>query len=214
MIRVALTFDAEHPDRPDCPPGVQEGIVAFLERHAINATFFMQGRWVQAYPDLARSIAGNGHLVGNHSFYHARLPLLSDAGLVEDVREAEQVIRELAGVDPRPWFRCPFGAGAYDDRVLSCLESMGYRDFEFDVPSTVDGHVVVGDWMPGQTGASVAGWVLDGIRRRGDEAVVVLHTWPAATLAALPEIVARLRDAGASFVRLDEIGLTAEAVQS
>jgi len=213
-MRVALTFDAEHPDRDECPPGVQEGIVAFLEEQAINATFFMQGRWVQAYPALARAIAGNGHLVGNHSFYHARLPLLTDAGLVEDVRGAEQIILELVGVDPRPWFRCPFGAGAYDDRVLGCLSSLGYRDFEFDVPSTVDGHVVVGDWHPGQTGASVARWVVDGILGHGDGAVVVLHSWPAATLAALPEIVMRLRHAGASFVRLDEIGLAAEAVQS
>ena len=56
---------------------------------------------------MARRIADAGHLVGSHSFYHARLPLLSDEGLATDMREAEAAIREHAGVDPRPWFRLP-----------------------------------------------------------------------------------------------------------
>ena len=30
----------------------------------IRATFFLQGRWAEAYPDVARSIAAAGHLVG------------------------------------------------------------------------------------------------------------------------------------------------------
>jgi peptidoglycan/xylan/chitin deacetylase (PgdA/CDA1 family) len=168
----------------------------------------MQGRWVQAYPDLARRIAAAGHLVGNHSFYHARLPLLSDTGLLEDISAAHEVIIETIGVDARPWFRCPFGAGTFDARVLRALGSLGYRDFEFDVPAVVDGSVVVGDWQPGQTGESVADWVVRGVVERGDPAVVVLHSWPAPTLAALPTIINRLRTAGATFVRLDEIEVT------
>lgn len=205
MIRVALTFDTEHPDRSACPPGVQEGIVSLLAMHAIKATFFLQGRWVQAYPNLANTIAKGGHLIGNHSFYHCRLPLLSDSGLREDIAAAEEAIVSITGVDPKPWFRCPFGAGANDPRVLGILESMGYKDYEFDVPAVVNEHVVVGDWQPDQTGASVAEWVTTGLLARGDGAVVVLHSWPAPTLKALPAIIDGLRRAGAEFVRLDEI---------
>jgi len=79
-FRVALTFDAEHPDRPH-RPGVTEEILDVLADRAVSATWFLQGRWVEAFPATARRVASDGHLVGNHSFYHARLPLLTDAGM-------------------------------------------------------------------------------------------------------------------------------------
>src|SRR5262249_19288122 len=104
-FRVALTFGAEHPDRPH-RPGVTEGLLDVLAERDVAATWFLQGRWVESAPALARRVAADGHLVGNHSFYHARLPLLLDEGLRTDIREAERVIREIVGVDPRPWFRC------------------------------------------------------------------------------------------------------------
>ena len=112
-MRVALTFDAEHPDRPGCAPGVAGAMVDVLEERGIRATFFMQGRWVEAYPETARRIVRAGHLIGNHSHYHTRMPLLSEAGLAADIAEAERVITEL-GTNPKPWFRCPWGDGWSD----------------------------------------------------------------------------------------------------
>jgi peptidoglycan/xylan/chitin deacetylase (PgdA/CDA1 family) len=112
--RVALTFDAEHPDRPAAGEGGTQRILDELERAQVRATFFVQARWAMANPSLVRRIADDGHLIGNHSTYHARMTLLSDDGLLEDVRAAGDTISEIAGVDPRPWFRCPFGDG-HDD---------------------------------------------------------------------------------------------------
>ena len=117
-FRVALTFDAEHPDRPT-RDGVAESILAALERTDVRATFFIQGRWAEAYPETARLIPGGGHLVGNHSNFHARMPLFSEAGLASDVRESETTIRDVTTVDPRPWFRCPFGAGHEWSRITA-----------------------------------------------------------------------------------------------
>ena len=54
-FRVALTFDAEHPDRPSTP-GVQERLLDLLARDAVASTFFIQGRWAEAYPATARRI--------------------------------------------------------------------------------------------------------------------------------------------------------------
>jgi peptidoglycan/xylan/chitin deacetylase (PgdA/CDA1 family) len=90
-FRVALTFDAEHPDRPT-RPGVADGLLETLASAGARTTWFLQGRWVEAHPDVARRVVGGGHLVGNHSFYHARMPLLSASGLATDVRAAERVI--------------------------------------------------------------------------------------------------------------------------
>ena len=115
-IRAALTFDTEHPDRP-----YHEGtgpLVEVLAAARVRATFFMQGRWVEAEPSLAHSVVEDGHLVGSHGFYHARMTYLTDDGIRHDLERAAACIREVTGVDPRPWFRCPFGDGASDARVL------------------------------------------------------------------------------------------------
>jgi peptidoglycan/xylan/chitin deacetylase (PgdA/CDA1 family) len=195
QLRIALTFDAEHPDRRS-RHGVSEELIEKLERENVRASFFIQGRWAEAYPDAARQIPAAGHLVGNHSFYHARMPLLSDSGLAEDVRSAERVIREIVGVDPRPWFRCPFGAGVDDPRVISGLKALGYRNVGWDV--------VASDWEPDMA-EQVESAVVDGVVAHGDGAIVLLHTWPAGTLAALPGVARRLRERGAEFVRVDQL---------
>jgi peptidoglycan/xylan/chitin deacetylase (PgdA/CDA1 family) len=195
-FRVALTFDAEHPDRPSAP-GVQDRILDLLAGDEGHATFFMQGRWVEAFPALARSIAEAGHLVGNHSHYHARMPLLNVRGLRSDIGAAEAAILEATGVDPRPWFRCPFGAGASDTRVQRIVRAAGYRH--------VGWHVSGVDWPVERTGQDVEDDVVRGALAHGDGAVVLLHTWPDRTLAALPGIVRRLREAGAELVRVDQL---------
>ena len=106
---MALTFDAEHPDRPSDGQAARE-LIARLRQLEVAATFFVQGRWAEAYPQLAARLAPDGHLVGSHSFYHARMPLFDQRGFRTDVRAAERAIRMFAGTDPRPWFRMPFGS--------------------------------------------------------------------------------------------------------
>jgi peptidoglycan/xylan/chitin deacetylase (PgdA/CDA1 family) len=195
-MRVALTFDAEHPDRPTVP-GVAERLIALLALERVRATFFVQGRWAEAYPDVARSIADGGHLLGNHSHYHARMPLLSDAGLTADLADAETAIRATTGHDPRPWFRCPFGSGSDDPRVQGHLRDAGYRHVGWDVAAM--------DWEPDRFGSAIAEDVVTGVRGHGDGAVVLFHTWPVGTLDAMPPILARLRDAGGTFVGVDDL---------
>jgi peptidoglycan/xylan/chitin deacetylase (PgdA/CDA1 family) len=195
-FRVALTFDAEHPDRAH-RPGVTEGLLDVLADRHVASTWFLQGRWVEAQPAVARRVATDGHLVGNHSFYHARLPLLTDVGIATDVGDAERVIGEIVGVDPRPWFRCPFSAGADDPRVLAALAALGYRDVGADL--------VLEDWEPERTGPILAADALEQTPGIGDGAVVLFHAWPPGTLDALPAIIDGLRALGASFVRIDDL---------
>jgi len=195
-FRVALTFDAEHPDRPAADGNVDR-LLDELARLDVRASFFIQGRWAEAYSATARRIVAAGHLVGSHSHYHVRMPLLTADGLATDVRDAEEAIREHAGIDPRPWFRCPFGTGADDPVLVGRLAALGYRE--------VGWHVSPEDWNPANSPVDVVRTVVDGVLEHGDGAVVLHHTWPDQTLAAIPEIVARLRDSGATLVGLDEL---------
>ena len=196
-FRVALTFDAEHPDRRSASANVERQLDA-LARLDVRATYFLQGRWVEGYPETARRIVEGGHLVGNHSHYHARMQFLTMRGMAHDIARAEAVIRETTGADPRPWFRCPFGGGATSERVQRALARAGYRHAGWTANPEDWNHEATDD---------MAAAVLADVLRAPDDAMVLLHSWPDRTAAALPAIVARLRDAGASLVRIDELDI-------
>ena len=194
-FRVALTFDAEHPDRPTSSD--PQAVLDQLDRSNVRASFFLQGRWVEAYPRIARRVADAGHLIGNHSHYHARKPLLTAAGLRTDVRAAESIIRRRVGVDPRPWLRLPFGSGENDPLLATRLDALGYLHIGWDVD--------VAEWRARQSTRRVAEGIMQGVMARGDGAIVLLHTWPDPVPGALATLVPHLRDAGVTFVRLDEL---------
>jgi peptidoglycan/xylan/chitin deacetylase (PgdA/CDA1 family) len=196
-LRVALTFDAEHPSRTGGDPDSPARILDTLARADVQATFFVQGRWASAYPATAARIGRDGHLVGNHSNYHAPMTLLSADGIRADVQEAERRIAELAGVDPHPWFRCPFDDGADRPEVLAALGDLGYRNVSWDVDP--------GDWREDAVPVRIEAATLDGVRSLRGPAVVLLHTWPAATAEALPALLTRLRSEGATFITVAEL---------
>ena len=196
-FRVALTFDAEHPDRPHHRVGSEDKIRETLGKHGVRATFFVQGRWAEAFPDRARRIADDGHLIGNHSHYHARMPLLTEAGLRDDLKTAEGVIEAACRRSPVPWFRPPFGVGSKDRRVQAALTELGYRQ----VLWTATG----GDWEEWQTARQVEDRLVASTVAAGDGAIVLCHTWPASTHASLAGAIKRLRAAGATFVTVDAL---------
>lgn len=202
-FRVALTFDAEHPDRPHHEPDGVLPILDTLAAHHTRATFFLQGRWVESTPDIAAAIAGAGHLIGNHSHYHAHMDLFSDAGFRTDIERAERAIRQHVGIDPRPWMRFPFGSAANDPArialLLEVLPSLGYRH--------VGWHVEAKDWLTHATAGRMAALIAGRAKAHGDGAIVLLHTWPQPVPAALDIAVPALWAAGARFVRVDELDL-------
>jgi peptidoglycan-N-acetylglucosamine deacetylase len=194
-VRVALTFDAEHPDRPRSSPGAAASVLDALGAAGARATFFVQGRWARAFPDLTARMADEGHLVGCHSHFHARLPLLSEAGLEFDLHESERSIRAATGRSPRPWLRAPWGS--MDGRVAAVLGRHGFGHVGWDV--------VAEDWEESRSSEQVAVDVLDGVAAAGDGAVVLLHTWPASAAEALPRLLEGLGAAGARTVTVAEL---------
>lgn len=196
MTRIALTVDTEHPDHP-AQPGNALRVVDAFEHAGARGTFFLQGRWAAANPALARRIGEAGHCIGNHSTSHAPMDMMTDEGIADSLATAEELIEQASGVNPRPLFRCPYGDGAEDPRVLAAIGRAGYRDVRWDI----DTH----DWEPGRTPAEIITTVVEGQARHGDGAIVLMHCWPDPTHAALPELIERLRRAGADLVGVDEL---------
>ena len=196
-FRVALTFDAEHPDRPHRHGGTARVLdtprCSRRRRHVLHPGTLGPVRT----PVLPGRSPAGGHLVGNHSFYHARMPLLTNAGIAADVRAAERAIARVTGADPRPWFRCPFGAGAGDPRVLGVLARLGYREVGWDVEGV--------DWAIRASGRGVAREMRRADRRAwrwGDRAAPSVDDRADLGLRAL---IDGLRARGAAFVRLDAL---------
>jgi peptidoglycan/xylan/chitin deacetylase (PgdA/CDA1 family) len=195
--RIAITIDTEHPDHPAAAGNLERQLQALDERGA-RASFFMQGRWAAANPGPARRIADHGHLIANHSKSHAPMDMLTDQGIAASLHEAEEMIEDACGVNPRPWFRCPYGDGADDPRVLHAIERAGYRHVGWDIDTT--------DWEPGRNPADLIVTVLDGFHRHGDGGIVLMHSWPDVTAAVLGDLIDRLRAQGATLVGVDQLG--------
>ena len=125
------------------------------------------------------------------------MPDLYDAGLSFHIEAAAAAVGSVLGLDPRPWFRCPFGVGSTDPRVLSALGKARYRNVPWNVAAA--------DWENDCTPALLEDEIITRVKAQGDGAIVLLHSWPAPTAEALPRIINRLRAAGAAFVTVDEL---------
>lgn len=84
-------------------------ILATLKKHNIKATFFLEGRWVQKNPDLAKMIAEGHHDIGNHSYTHPDLRTLSTAKTLEELKKTNEIIEATTGIQSI-WFAPPSGA--------------------------------------------------------------------------------------------------------
>jgi peptidoglycan/xylan/chitin deacetylase (PgdA/CDA1 family) len=181
-MKIALTFDAEHAGQPHQSPDAPGEILAALAAASVQATFFLQGRWANAFPDLAHEIAADGHLIGNHSQNHAAMTGLNHQGRVREVKDAAYAIEQASGVDPKPWFRFPFGNK--DPKIEAHVRRLGYQVVGWDF------HVA--DWEPATTADDIGARIISGIREHGP--VVLLHTWPRTTAEALPRVLDALGD--------------------
>jgi peptidoglycan-N-acetylglucosamine deacetylase len=100
---VALTFD----DGPD--PYHTPRVLDLLDRYHVKATFFMMGRNVERYPAVARDVLQRGHQIGNHSYSHPKLVLMTPARVRDEIERTDQLLRGI-GVSGDIYFRPPHAA--------------------------------------------------------------------------------------------------------
>jgi peptidoglycan-N-acetylglucosamine deacetylase len=98
---VALTFD----DGPD--PASTPALLDLLARKRARASFFCVGQEVTRHAELARRIAAEGHLIGNHTFTHSCWTnCFGDARLRAELERAQAEIDRVTGTTPK-YFRPP-----------------------------------------------------------------------------------------------------------
>jgi len=114
---VAITFD----DGPN--PAYTPQVLEIFSEAVGKATFFMIGEQMKKYPEVVKQVAALGHEIGNHTFTHPKLSLLSTAECLEEIEQNEKLIEELAGRKPIV-FRPPYLD--YNQDTVSLLELKGY----------------------------------------------------------------------------------------
>jgi len=183
---VALTFD-------DGPSSYTPQILSVLRTVGAHATFFEIGRQVVQYPALVRDVVAAGDEVGNHTYTHADLLLLSNGSIRAQLSETQAVIQAAAGVTPI-WFHPP--DGAIDARVAAVGTSTGLRSVLWSVDPR--------DWSrPGVT--IIMQRVLSAVR---PGSIVLLHDGGgdrSETVAALRVILRTLQQEGYQFLTLSAL---------
>jgi peptidoglycan/xylan/chitin deacetylase (PgdA/CDA1 family) len=184
---VALTFEGGGDPQP------LPAILDALARTRAHATFFVDGRWGEANPELLRAIGEQGHEVGNHGYRHEDWTTMTDAEIETDLDATERLVESVVGASTKPWARPPYGA--LDERVIGVLARAGYSALYRDA---VDG----AHWPGETTPAAIVTRALSATER---DRVVVMHTNRADTATALPDLLAELERRGCRPVVLSEL---------
>ncbi len=184
LREVALTFD-------DGPHGERTAqYLDVLKRERVKATFFLVGRMVDKYPELAQRMVAEGHEVANHTYDHLRLPTISVKQAEWELREGARAIDRAVG-SPTRLFRPP--GGEYDDETVDLVKRMGYvmvlwtddpADFVSPAPGTIEERVV---------------------GRLSNGGILLLHDGLPNTLEVLPKLIRAIRAKGYKFVTCSQM---------
>ena len=188
---VALTFD-------DGPGRSTAAILKVLKRYRVPATFFNIGVNVAARPSLVRKEVKAGYAMGDHTWDHPNMNLLSAASQAREIDRMNAELKAVAHVKACA-YRPPYG-----NYVATALSLAQHRRMSVWLWS-----VDTQDWMARGSGSSF--WVRRIIRLAEQEGrvlrhpVVLMHNQPAgnpATVSALPVIIRFFRAHGYRFVRV------------
>ena len=91
---VALTFD-------DGPSLDTLEILDILQRENVKATFFLIGKKVENYPEIAQRIVAEGHEIGNHSYSHPIFLFCSTKQTFRELEKTQEIITNTTGVSPK-----------------------------------------------------------------------------------------------------------------
>jgi peptidoglycan/xylan/chitin deacetylase (PgdA/CDA1 family) len=206
---VALTFDA------DMTPGMlhelksgkvaswyNETVIATLRQEKVPATLFMTGLWIEAYSDAVKDLGADPLFeLANHSYSHGAfhspcygLFPIPQSKQADEVEKTDTLLGKYAASHEK-YFRFP--GLCSDAQAMKTVESQGYT-------------VVGGDVDGADAFEKSPKWVAnDVVAHVHPGSIVVLHMNGGrdapATGAALPDIIARLRAEGYSFVKVSDL---------
>lgn len=200
--KVVLTFD----DGPD--PSYTPAILDILKDDGVPAVFFVVGSQAERHPALLERMAAEGHEVGSHTFTHPDISKISLRQLEVELSATQRLIESRLGCQTL-LFRPPYGQDTEprtleEIKTVEAVNQLGYL--------CVGMRLDPNDWAnPG------VDEIVQRVRAQvqaGQGNVILLHDSGgdrAQTVAALPGLIAALREDGVEFVSLAQLlGLSRE----
>jgi peptidoglycan/xylan/chitin deacetylase (PgdA/CDA1 family) len=201
---VALTFD----DGPN--PHATPKILDILKSENVKATFFLIGKWVKKYPELARRIVSEGHTIGGHTCSHGGEDGRESWG---DFKKGNDTIREITGVDVRQVRVPQFGYNTIDmidgrkvARTQELTEGSLAEDIASGKLSVIDCSINPNDWNVLVPSLLIREYVLfrlhpgaiiclhDGSEKEGE-----LKSRANRTVRMLPNLIREIKERGYGF---------------
>lgn len=173
-------------------------ILDLLERYGIKGSFYVPGKVAEDYPELLPALAGNGHEVGLHGYFHELVTEVSDDEFTVALEQSLEIFEKQLGRRPAG-FRSP--AWEMTPYMVSEIRRCGLYDTSlmgYDHPYTVDGVAEVpvqwitddaiyfkfmgggGEyWPPNPPGPLVDGWIDEwrALHRFGTMFMLTVHDW-------------------------------------
>lgn len=187
---IALTFD-DGPDDRFTPQ-----ILNVLKKHNVKATFFFLGTRIHKYPDIAKKVHEDGHVIGNHTYWHPELTKTGVNNMVWEIEKNEKEIQNVLQIKTK-LFRAPYGA-LNEDHVKK-LGEMGYRGIGWSIDTE--------DWR-NLSAKEIKQSIINGLH---PGAIVLMHSaghWTqnlSGTAEALDEVIPLLKKKGYMFVTIPEM---------
>jgi len=188
---VVFTFD----DGP-LPPH-STAVLDILAAQCVKATFFLVGEMAREFPSIVRRIHEEGHTIGTHSEHH---PLRMNKMPIDKVRaEIDRGIADVGAAlwdqkNLAPFFRIP--GLARNDAIEKELADRSLVVFSSDT--------VADDWHRRIRSVDIARLALSRLEARG-KGILLLHDIHHVTVAALPELLSKLKAAGFRVVHVVHI---------
>ncbi len=189
--KVALTFD----DGPD--PRFTSDVLDVLSQYNVPATFFLMGSRAIAYPEIVERMVNEGHIIGNHTYWHPNLVKKGDiATLDREVARTEDTLNQLIGYRTS-LFRPPYGF--LNEELVERMGQLNYNVIGWSVDSL--------DWE--ELGPQVIAETVLGNVHPG--AIILMHDggdWDAdrtGTIESLHLIIPTLQEQGFEFVTVPEL---------
>ena len=182
---IALTFD-------DGPWNTTPQVLEILRENQISVTFFIVGRHLQAYPQVAKQVVAEGHAVGNHTWNH-RYGKYSPTAAAAEIQRTNDLLYQVSGAITT-LFRPP--AGILNNGLADYAQSQKGTVIMWSNDSL--------DWRspPPQ---NITNNVLKNAQAGG---IVLLHDGGgdrSRTIAALPGIIRELKKQGYEFVTIPQL---------
>lgn len=180
---IALTFD-------DGPGVFTNKLLDTLQQYKAHASFFLIGKNAISYKDVVKRMQNDGHTIGNHSWDHKSLPLLTPAAIDAELSQTNTEITKITGILPS-YMRPPGGALA--PNVYAALQRQNMTAVMWSVDTR--------DWAD-RNSDIVYNRVVSGAK---PGAIIILHDIHNTSVDAVPRILKALQRQGYAFVSIDEL---------